>query len=264
MKIEVLGAYGGGSVECRMTCLLINGGIALDAGSLTQSLSLERQAEVHSIILTHSHLDHTNSLPFFIENIFDRREPIDVYASATTIYAIRQHLFNNSTWPDFSRLPNHLLPSVNFHTLENEMPFIIDGVRFTPIAVTHLVPTFGFLIEEDAAAVLWSSDTGPTVRLWEVGNLTPHLEAVFVETSFDNELQRIADLSHHLTPNTMRGELAKLERAVPTFLHHLKPPSVDSIRSQVAAMRLPDVEFLEQGRIYEFGRRTVGSVSSER
>ena len=69
MKIEVLGAYGGESTECRMTCLLINDGIALDAGSLTQSLSLERQSEVHSIILSHSHLDHTNSLPFFIENM---------------------------------------------------------------------------------------------------------------------------------------------------------------------------------------------------
>jgi ribonuclease BN (tRNA processing enzyme) len=263
MKIEVLGAYGGGSAECRMTCLLINGGIALDAGSLIQSLSLERQAEVHSIVLTHSHLDHTNSLPFFIENIFDRREPIDVYASATTIYAIRQHLFNNSTWPDFSRLPNHLLPSVNFHPLENEVPFMVDGVRFTPINVSHLVPTFGFLIEHEGAAVLWSSDTGPTVRLWEVGNLTPHLEAVFVETSFDNELQRIADLSHHLTPNTMRAEIAKLERSVPTFLHHLKPPCVETIRAQVAAMKLPQVELLEQDRVYEFSRQVVGSASEE-
>ena len=131
MKIEVLGAYGGESTECRMSCLLIDGGIALDAGSLTQSLSLERQAEVHSIVLSHSHLDHTNSLPFFIENIFDRRGPIDVYASSTTIYAIRQHLFNNSTWPDFSRLPNHLLPSVRFQSTTRSTS------RATPRSTSH-------------------------------------------------------------------------------------------------------------------------------
>lgn len=258
MKIEVLGAYGGESTECRMTCLLINGGIALDAGSLTQSLSLDRQERVHSIVLSHSHLDHTNSLPFFVENIFDRRGPIDVYASSTTIYAIRQHLFNNSTWPDFSRLPNHLLPSVKFHQLENEVPVLISGVKFTPIAVSHLVPTFGFLIEENGGAVLWSSDTGPTVRLWEIGNLTRHLEAVFIETSFDNDRQRIADISYHLTPQTMRGELSKLDRSLPTYLHHLKPPCVPIIRRQVEALELPRVEFLEQERVYEFGRLVVG------
>lgn len=259
MKIQALGAYGGESTECRMTCLLINDGIALDAGSLTQSLSLERQAEVHSIVLTHSHLDHTNSLPFFIENIFDRRGPIDVYASSTTIYAIRQHLFNNSTWPDFSRLPNHLLPSVRFHQLEAEVPVTIDGLRFTPIAVSHLVPTFGFLIEENGSSVLWSSDTGPTVRLWEVANLSPHLEAVFLETSFDNSLQRVADLSYHLTPETMRGEVEKLEHAHRVLLHHLKPPCVPAIHDQVASLGLENVEFLQQDEVYEFARAAVGA-----
>ena len=38
MKIEVIGGYGGESRECRMTCLLINDRIALDAGSLSQAL----------------------------------------------------------------------------------------------------------------------------------------------------------------------------------------------------------------------------------
>ncbi len=257
MDIEVLGAYGGESDECRMTCLLINDRIALDAGSLTQTLSLKRQEEVHSIVLTHSHLDHTNSLPFFIENIFERRVPINVYASATTIYAIRQHLFNNSTWPDFSRLPNHLLPSVKFHQLEAEVPVTIEGVRFTPIPVSHLVPTLGFLIEQDGAAVLWSSDTGPTVRLWEIANLTPNLQAIFLETSFDNDLERIAELSYHLTPSMMAGELEKLENDCPVFLHHLKPPCVAKIAREVADLGLPKVELLEQGRTYSFAARQV-------
>lgn len=257
MEVEVLGAYGGESTECRMTCLLINDRIALDAGSLTQALPLERQAKVHSIVLTHSHLDHTNSLPFFIENIFDRRGPINVYASPTTIYAIRQHLFNNSTWPDFSRLPNHLLPSVKFHQLEAEVPVSIDGVRFTPIPVNHLVPTFGFLIEQEGAAVLWSSDTGATVRLWEIGSLTPHLEAAFVETSFDNNLQRVADLSYHLTPQSMALELEKLDADCPVLLHHLKPPCVKLIREEVAALELPNVDFLRQGHTYRFAGRPV-------
>jgi len=251
MKIEVLGSYGGESVDCRMTCLLVNDSIALDAGSLSQVLSIERQRGIQSILLTHSHMDHTSSLPFFIENVFGKlREAVDVYASAATIYALRRHLFNNDTWPDFTRLPNHLLPVVRFHELEEEVPIVIAGVRFTPISVTHLVPTFGFLIEDEGAKLLWSSDTGPTQRLWEVANRIENLKGIWVDTSFDNSMQQIADVSGHLTPHSLADELKKLERRVPILLHHLKPPCIAKIQTEIAALGNPDIGFVEQGKIY--------------
>lgn len=253
MRIQVLGGFGGESLDCRMTCLLINDSIALDAGSLSQALSIERQVGVHTIVLSHSHMDHTSSLPFFIENVYGKSESaIDLHASPATIYAIRKHLFNNATWPDFSRLPNHLLPAVRFLELETERPRVIDGVSFTPIQVDHLVPTFGFLIEADGAAILWSSDTGPTNRFWEIANRTPNLRALFIDTSFDNSLQQVADLSLHLTPHTLEIELRKLQRRVPVFLHHLKPPCIDRIREEVRLLHNPDIEYLEQGKTYEF------------
>jgi ribonuclease BN (tRNA processing enzyme) len=253
MQIDVLGGYGGESRDCRMTCLLVNDRIALDAGSLSQVLPIERQEQVHSIVLTHSHMDHTNSLPFFIENVYGRSEAaIDIYASAATIYAIRKYLFNNATWPDFTRLPNHLLPAMRFHELEEEVPVEIDGVTFTPIQVSHLVPTFGFLLEQGGKSVLWSSDTGPTLRLWEVANRTPGLQVLCIETSFDNSLQQVADVSLHLTPRTLERELEKLEKDVPILLHHLKPPSVERIQEEVKALGRSDLDFLVQGEQYRF------------
>ncbi|MEM1202401.1 MAG: 3',5'-cyclic-nucleotide phosphodiesterase [Acidobacteriota bacterium] len=254
MKIEVLGGYGGESLGCRMTCLLINDSIALDAGSLSQALPIERQVGVDCILLTHSHMDHTSSIPFFVENVFSQRDrALDVYASSATIYAIRKYLLNNATWPDFTRLPNHLLPAVKFHELQDEVPIELDGgVRFTPIPVHHLVPTHGFLIEQGDQAVLWSSDTGPTQRLWEIANNCRNLKAACVETSFDNSLQPIADVSYHLTPRTLELELEKLEKKVPVLLHHLKPPCVDQVRAEVGKLANPDIDFLEQGKVYEF------------
>lgn len=236
-----------------MTCLLINDSIALDAGSLSQALPIERQLGVHSILLTHSHMDHTNSIPFFVENVFSRIDDnIDIYTSQATVFAIRKYLFNNATWPDFTRLPNHLLPAVRFHELRDEEPVEIDGVRFTPIPVDHLVPTQGFLIEQDGRAFLWSSDTGPTQRLWEVANETRNLQALAIDVSFSNDLQRIADLSLHLTPATLERELDKLDRRVPILLHHLKPPCVEKIQEEVRRLRNPDLDFLEQSKVYEF------------
>ena len=251
MKIEVLGSYGGESVDCRMTCLLVNDTIALDAGSLSQVLSIERQQKIQTILLTHSHMDHTSALPFFIENVFGKlRESVDVYASPATIYALRKHLFNNDTWPDFTRLPNHLLPVVRFIDLEEEVPVTIGGVRFTPISVSHLVPTFGFLIENDDAKILWSSDTGPTQRLWEIANRTEKLGGIWIDTSFDNSMQSIADVSGHLTPASLALELKKLERRIPILLHNLKPPCIAKIQNEIRALGNPDIGFVEQGKIY--------------
>jgi len=253
MRLKVLGGFGGESLECRMTCLQINGSIALDAGSLSQVLTVEQQVAVHTILLSHSHMDHTSSLPFFVENVYGKSErPIDIYASEATIYAIRKYLFNNATWPDFTRIPNHLLPALRFHEIQSEQPIVVDGVTFTPIPVDHLVPTHGFLIEQDGAAVLWSSDTGPTQRLWEIANRTPNLQALCIDTSFDNALQEVADVSLHLTPQTLARELEKLQRKVPILLHHLKPPCIERILQEVRQMRNPDLEFLEQGREYKF------------
>jgi ribonuclease BN (tRNA processing enzyme) len=197
-------------------------------------------------------MDHVASLPFFIENVYGlgARE-IDIYASEATIYSIRKYLFNNATWPDFTRLPNHLLPAMRFHQLEAERPVTIDGITFTPVPVHHVVPTFGFLIEQGGRSVLWSSDTGPTQRLWEIANRTNGLASVMVETSFDDSMQEVADVSLHLTPRTLATELVKLTRQVPLLLHHLKPTCVERIHQQVEAMGRPDVAFLEQGRVYE-------------
>jgi ribonuclease BN (tRNA processing enzyme) len=252
MRIEVLGAYGGESRDLRMTCLRIGRSVALDAGSLTQVLAVDEQVEVRSILLSHSHMDHIASLPFFIENVYGQgQRAVDIYASSATIYSIRKYLFNNATWPDFTRLPNHLLPAVRFHELEPERPFTLDGVTFTPIPVHHLVPTFGFLIEQDGRSLLWSSDTGPTQRLWEIANRTPGLAAVCLETSFDDSMQEIADVSLHLTPTTMAHELRKLRRDVPILLHHLKPTCVARIHEEVAALGREGVGFLEQGGVVE-------------
>ena len=253
MKIQVLGGFGGESIDCRMTSLLINDRVALDAGSLAQALAVDEQVKVHSIVLSHSHMDHTNSLPFFIENVYGKSNgAIRIHSSPATIYAIRKYLFNNATWPDFTRLPNHLLPAVQFEELADEVPLELDGVSFTPIPVDHLVPTHGFLLRQGHSSVLWSSDTGPTTRFWEIANQTPDLKALCIDVSFDNGLQEIADVSLHLTPRTLERELEKLERKVPILLHHLKPPCIAKICAEVKAMRNPDLAFLEQGKTYEF------------
>ncbi|MEW6338251.1 MAG: 3',5'-cyclic-nucleotide phosphodiesterase [Acidobacteriota bacterium] len=254
MKWQVLGSFGGSSPTCRMTSFLINGDLALDAGSITQALTIEEQRTIRRVVLTHSHLDHTASIPFLVENTFGAiTEPLDILVTPQVMHTIKHHLFNNDTWPDFTRIPNDLLPAIRLTEVQPRVPFSVNGLRLTPIPVRHTVPTHGYLVEEDSKAVLFTSDTGPTEEVWQVANHTPGLAAVIVEVSFPNRMQRVADLSLHLTPEMLAAELGKLERDVPVYLYHLKPPYVDELRAELAQTRFPrHVEELRQGDTYSF------------
>ena len=50
VRIRVLGAYGGSTPWHRQTSFLLDGTVSLDAGALTQSLTLEEQSRVRSIM----------------------------------------------------------------------------------------------------------------------------------------------------------------------------------------------------------------------
>lgn len=254
MKWHVLGSYGGWSPECRTTSFLIDETLALDAGALTQALSLEAQRAVNHIVLTHSHLDHIASIPFLIENTFGQREgAVEILVSPPLLHTIKHHLFNNDTWPDFTRIPNDLLPAMRLRSVEERVSFAVNHLRLTPVPVNHTVPTHGYLVEDDEGAVLFTSDTGPTDEVWELANRTERLRALIVEVSFPNRMQAVADLALHLTPQALAVELGKLRRRVPVYLYHLKPPYLDELRSELASTAFPHpVEELRQGHVYTF------------
>jgi len=66
-------------------------------------------------------------------------------------------------------------------------------------------------------------------------------------------MQDVADVSLHLTPKTLSAELEKLERDVPVYLYHFKPPYIEELREELAATELPvQVEELVQDRLYRF------------
>lgn len=253
MKIRVLGCYGGNIPNYGMTSFLINGSVCLDAGWVSGALSLREQVKVKDVVISHSHLDHTCSLPFLIDNNFSAPGfELRIYAIPEVIAAMRDHLFNNHTWPDFTCLPNNLTPVLKLVEVPPEKPFRVNGLTLRPIKVSHIVPTTGFLVEDRNGVVAYSSDTGPTERFWEVVNSTPKLKAVITETSFPNELQDLADVSGHMTPQTLEQELLKLKRDVPVYLYGAKPRHLAKIRRQVRALKRKRLTFLTQGRTYKF------------
>jgi ribonuclease BN (tRNA processing enzyme) len=115
------------------------------------------------------------------------------------------------------------------------------------------VESVGFVLSDGRSAIAVSGDTGPTTRFWKKVNAARSLEALFVELSFPNALQDLADLSGHLTPRTLARELDKLDRdGCPVLLYHLKPAHAAELRRELAALALPNVRVLRRGDEFTF------------
>lgn len=253
MKIRIVGAYGGETPVHRMTCFVIHDTTALDAGSLTRGLDLEDQYKIRDIIISHSHMDHITSLPFLVENVFGRtEEALTIHCTKESMTNIRKNMFNNDTWPDFTKIPEKHLPSIQFKEIHPEVAFEVGGIYYLPVPVNHIVPTVGFLVSTPVASILYSSDTAHTERIWEIANATPSLKAVFLECSFRNSMEKIALISKHLVPVMAAEEIRKLKRDVPVFLYHLKPPHIKYIQSEVRDLKNPRLDFLAQDKEYVF------------
>ena len=236
-----------------MTTFLIDGETALDAGALTESLPLAAQRRIRRVALTHAHFDHFASLPFLVANLAGRESaPLEVAAPAPVLSAIRRHVFNDSTWPDFTKLPSAARPALRYRTIAEGQPYRASSVTLTPIAVNHLIPGYGYVIAKPGRAVVFSGDTGPTDRLWKVVKGVRNLKAVFLEVSFSDDQEAIARDSKHMTPRLVAQELAKMPPSVPVYLYHMKPPSLARIRREIAALHEPRLKLLESERSFRF------------
>lgn len=252
MELRVLGCSGGEAEGHRLTGLLVNGRVAIDAGCLTTALSIPEQVGIRHIFITHSHLDHICTLPFYTKNIFGHTEaPIEIHALPETLDALRRHLFNDELWPDFSVIPSPDNPIIKYSELNSEQVFELEGLRITPILVNHLVPCVGYRIEDDHSAFIFTSDTAETDRIYEVANATPNLRLFITEVSFPNDQNWLAEASRHLTPAKLQGELKKLKADVPVGIYHLTPGDRPVILPELEAIGDPRVRLLDQGTRFE-------------
>ncbi len=249
MRLKVLGCSGGELPRHRTTCFLVDGGVAIDAGALTGTLPFEDLLKVGDIVLTHSHLDHVKDVPLLADLLVGRRRaPVRVHASIECARTLRRNVFNDLLWPDFTRIPDARSPVMLIEPFDPNRPFRVGKYIIRPVPVHHTVESVGLIVSDRHSAFAISGDTGPTTRFWQTVNRSRNLKALLVEMSFPNELQDLADVSGHLTPNTLATELDKVNRnGYPVYLYHLKPAYTAELKRELAALRLDNVRVLARG-----------------
>lgn len=234
-----------------LTSYLLNSSVAVDAGALGIGLSISEQRRVTDIIVTHAHLDHIATLPTFLDNMFSHaRQPIRVHGTEYTISVLQQHIFNDHVWPDFSRLHNQYGPVMQYCHLPLEQQVQVGDLGIMAVEVNHPVPTTGVIVEAARGGWVITSDTYHTEKLWHWANRLPSLRAVFADVSFPNRLDRLAEVSGHLTPLALAQEITKLDRPTEVFAVHLKTNHQSEILTEVAALSLPRVRVARIGRDY--------------
>jgi len=255
MRLKVLGCYGAEIPGYNLSSFLVDGRLLLDAGSVSSSLAIAEQAKIDCILLTHVHLDHIRDISFLADNIFfygSRSKPIHLCSIQSIVSSLKEHLFNDVIWPDFNKISNANFPIADFEVLTEGVPHQLGQYRVLAVRVNHMVEAVGFFVSVAGGSLLYTGDTGPTERIWEVAQGYQDLKAVIIETSFPNRLQAIADGSGHLTPQTLEKELAKLDQRVPVYLYHTKPQFLKEISEEVRRIARPGITILEQGKVYSW------------
>ena len=252
MKIRVLGCHGSQLPHHNITSFLLEKNVLIDAGTVTQALTLEEQMRIEYIFVTHAHLDHIRDIAFLADNLYyeKRKKPLIICSSRGVIDSLRRYLFNNVIWPDFSKIPSVREPLIKFEIIAPGRMKNIGEYQVRAVSVHHTVETLGFVVQLKEKAVLFLGDTGPTDTVWKVAKNVKGLKAVFVETSLPGSLQSIADKTGHLTPISLNSELRKLKGVRPEiYLYHMKPRYAEEIRHEVAVIQDRKIHIIEDGQV---------------
>jgi cAMP phosphodiesterase len=252
MDIYVLASSVEGAAHQFAASCIVDDVLVIDAGAIGFA-DIRRQKNIRSILISHGHLDHVGTLPLFIDNVY-QPGPVcpTVYASQHVIDLLKAHFFNELVWPDVIRLSREESPFIRFVVIEDGQTIEIDGLSVTPVALDHVIPTFGFIVDDGTSAVAFISDTSPTEAIWEKVRQNPRVRAVFLECAFPNSMNWLAEKAKHLTPALFREEYAKAGRSLPVTAVHIKPAFYDEVVAELHQLNIEGLIISRPNHLYTY------------
>ena len=226
-SIIALGTQGIKNIRGGCTTFLLDEHHAIDAGNIIIPLG-EKCTSLYHIWLTHAHLDHIADIGYVAEYCHCcRTKTLTIHALPETIQALKKHFFNNTIWPDFSKIPlsNHTDMTLTYAPIDLHIPYRI-GEEYTIQAFEsdHTTACCGYMITKENSSLLISSDTHSLTSVVSMIERYPHIKAMVVECSFPSKMHTLAALSKHLTPALLFAGLDIIkERGLQLYINHIKP-----------------------------------------
>ncbi len=255
--VRILGANGSKNMQAGTSCLQLNDETLIDAGNIIQALG-EKAAKIDHIFLTHSHLDHIVDLAFLIERYFtERSEPLKIYGLKETLDALRKHYFNDTIWPDFTkiRLEKSDRFAVELITIDYGEVCSFENFTIKALPVEHTVATCAYVVEKRFFALIYAPDTHISPAISAEIEANSKIDSLLIDLSFPSSKTELAKQSGHLTPLLLEEMARSLSRTVNLYAIHLKEPYRETIIDEVT--RNPwlkeRVTFLQNGAYLKKG-----------
>lgn len=250
MRVKVLGSSGGVALGYRTTSILLDDDILIDAGTGVVDLTVKEMTRLRKIFLTHSHMDHIASLPLLCDTVYDSlQSPIELHGLPETLQAVKEHIFNDVIWPDFTRIKKGSHPVLQMIPMNPGDSLQLGERRIEMVGVNHLVPGAGYIIDNDTATVAFSGDTTTNDSLWEALNRLPRLDILLVEAAFPDSHCDLAIRSGHYCPSLLAADLQKLQHNPKIYISHPKPGE--------------EITILEECMRHLEGKNIVGLLGNE-
>jgi ribonuclease BN (tRNA processing enzyme) len=234
MKVRFLGAHNCETKDAKLVSLLVDEVLAIDAGGLTSSLSLEAQHKLKAVLLTHQHYDHIRDIPTLAMNLFLGGANTTIYSIPQVFKVLENNLMDGVIYPDFHQRPPDK-PTVSFNVIEpNKVQKILD-YDVLAVPIKHGVPTVGYQLSAGGKTFFYTSDTGPGLaECWR--DVSPQL--LITEVTAPNKYTKWAAEGGHLTPSWLERELTdfrKLKGYLPPVITvHMSPHLEKEIATEIA------------------------------
>jgi phosphoribosyl 1,2-cyclic phosphodiesterase len=273
----------GGNTTCIEVRTDSNELIILDAGTgifpLSQSLLAELPVTAH-VLITHSHWDHIQGLPFFIPN-FIPGNTLKLHGAFDLVSGkgVEQVMSVQLQYSYFPVREAEMKGRIEYVTLTPGEAILIGSATVTPYMMNHPVINFGYRIEANGKSVFFTGDHEPPLNIYNPEDPEFAEYQTFVNKKSDDILRAmagvdvlIADCSYtsaeypakkgwgHGTFHTSI-DYAKQARAKVLYCTHHEPTRSDDALDVVFQQVLqehprqpgdPDYRLAREGDCFEF------------
>ncbi len=255
--ITILGANGTKGFEGGTSAFLIDAHNVIDAGNLLRPLKAT-VAEIETVWLTHSHLDHIVDIAYVLDSYFEvRKKPLRLCGLPATLNAIKQHFLNDVIWPDFSKIKLRAggEMALTYEPITVGESYALDsGSSIEPFATDHTVESCGYMITRGTSRLLVTADTHNLHAVLGLVARYETISALVIECSFPSEMRALAEETKHLTPELLFDALKPLQNSgIKLYINHIKPLYKESIEREIERFKGAwQVEILKDGKKIHF------------